>query len=208
MHARFARVNKLLHYASCQIDVHGNAKPFEEGATIHEALQERKSLKIRKARMHEADAINQMYEAAKAAGKERGNTDWDVYYPNMEIVIDDIEHGNLYVYEVNGRLLASITMIPEDTTDISPLEWGTPDGCFLTRLCVSPEQQNMGLGEFMMREITEYSKSIGIKATHHLASISNPAANRLYEKMEYSNRGMVFYYEHHYYAYEMIIRST
>jgi ribosomal protein S18 acetylase RimI-like enzyme len=146
-----------------------------------------------------------MYEAAKAIGKLKGNSDWDEYYPNMDIIIDDINNENLYVYEENGQLRASITMIPEDPTDIAPLEWGMPNGCFLTRLCVSPDEQNKGLGEFMMREITEYSKSIGIKATHHLASITNPAANRLYEKMKYDNRGKVYCYEHHYYAYEMII---
>lgn len=171
----------------------------------NEPAQVRRILKLMKALSHDANAINEMFEAAKAAGRKKCNSDWDEHYPNMEIIIDDINSKNLYIYEDNGRLRASITMIPEDPIDISPLTWEIPGGCFLTRLCVASEEQNKGLGEFMMREITEYSRAIGIRATHHLASAANPAANRLYEKMGYSRRGKVYCYEHYYHAYEMII---
>jgi N-acetylglutamate synthase-like GNAT family acetyltransferase len=60
-------------------------------------------------------------------------------------------------------------MISHEDIDITPYTWQIEDGCFLTRLCVSPEMQNSGMGEAIMREITKYAKFIGITATHHLA---------------------------------------
>ena len=47
-------------------------------------------MKLRKAQLHEANSIHEMYEAAKAIGKVKGNSDWDEHYPNIDIIIDDI----------------------------------------------------------------------------------------------------------------------
>jgi GNAT superfamily N-acetyltransferase len=164
-------------------------------------------LTLRLAKESEVDNVCSLYESVKKIGKEKGNTDWDDSYPNREIVIDDIKNRYLFIYEDCNKIIGTVTMIPHEEIDITPNKWKIEDGCFLTRLCVNPEMQNSGMGEAIMREVTKYAKSIGINATHHLASIINPAANRLYARMKYDKRGQVHLYDHDYYAYEMIISN-
>jgi len=160
---------------------------------------------FRKALPNEEEDVFKLYEAVKINGRENGTSDWDEDYPNREILNEDMENNRIFIFEDNGRIIAAISMTQGEEIDIAPFKWKEDNACFLVRLCVDPSYQGKGIGEIMMKRISEHAKSLGIAATHHLASVKNPAANRLYKRMGYHQIGQVFLYETEYYAYEMRI---
>lgn len=160
---------------------------------------------IRIAGCSDKESIYTLYEAAKAKGRRDGSSDWDEYYPNEAILDDDLQRSIVFVMEENGAIVASLSLIEYRFEEEQTIPWTEDNACFLTRLCVQPEKQGMGIGEIMMRHAGEYARSNGYKATHHLAAVANNAANRLYKRMGYISIGEVTRYETRFIAYEMIL---
>jgi ribosomal protein S18 acetylase RimI-like enzyme len=160
---------------------------------------------FRKAVFEEEQAIFSLYNEVKIKGKKDGTSDWDEDYPNRDILRDDLDNKRVFVLIDEEEIIAAISIFEEDEPDIQSLEWTKAKACFLVRLCVSPNYQSKGIGEKMMRNINDYAKGKGFKATHHLAAKVNIAANRLYKRMGYRNVGIIHLYNTDFIAYEMIL---
>ena len=64
-------------------------------------------LKIRKAGYEDLDRIAEIFSCARKRMKEDGNPDqWKDSRPSMELVRNDIDHGDFYVIENEGRIVA------------------------------------------------------------------------------------------------------
>lgn len=161
--------------------------------------------KFRKALLNEENTILSLYHAVAEKGKKDGTSDWDEEYPNQEILRDDLEKERLFVLVEEERILATISIVEDEEPEMQSLEWAKVRSCVLLRLCVSPNYQGKGIGETMMRNISDYAKSKGFKATHHLAAKVNIAANRLYKRMGHRNLGMIHLYDTDFIAYEMLL---
>ncbi len=60
---------------------------------------------IRKAEVADLPQILEIYERARAFMRETGNpTQWQGGYPQREVLICDIQKGQLYVYETGGEI--------------------------------------------------------------------------------------------------------
>ena len=160
---------------------------------------------FRKALLADENYILSIYKAVKEKGKVDGTSDWNEDYPNKEILKEDLKKEQAYVLISNEDVIAAITMIEEDEPGIQTMPWTKARACFLARLCVSPEYQGRGIGEKMMKYISECAKEKGFEATHHLAAKVNEAANRLYVRMGYRNLGPIHLYETDFNAYEMLL---
>ena len=160
---------------------------------------------FRKAVFDDEKAIFSLYKAVKIKGREDGTSDWDEDYPNKDILRDDLENKRIFVLIEEAEIVAAISIFEEDELDIQSLDWAKVKACFLVRLCVSPKYQGKGIGEKMMRNISDYAENKKFKATHHLAAKVNVAANRLYKRMGYRNVGMIHLYDTDFIAYEMLL---
>ena len=160
---------------------------------------------FRKAVLEDENTILTLYQEVKVKGREDGTSDWDEDYPNKDILRDDLENKRIFVLLEEAEIIAVISIFEEDEPDIHSLDWAKVKACFLVRLCVSPKYQSKGIGEKMMRNISDYAKSKGFKATHHLAAKVNVAANRLYKRMGYRDLGMIHLYDTDFIAYEMLL---
>jgi len=160
---------------------------------------------FRKAVLEDENTIFTLYQAVKVKGKIDGTSDWDEDYPNKDILRDDLENKRVFVLIEEAEIIAAISIFEEDEPDIQSLDWAKVKACFLVRLCVSPKYQGKGIGEKMMRNISDYAKSKGFKATHHLAAKVNKAANRLYKRMGYRDLGLIHLYDTDFVAYEMLL---
>ena len=160
---------------------------------------------FRKALFDEELKLLSLYNEVKEKGKIDGTSDWDEDYPNNDILKQDLENKRIFVLVEENKIIAAISIFVEDEPDIQSLDWAKVKACFLVRLCVSPKYQSKGIGEKMMRNINDYAKGKGFKATHHLAAKVNIAANRLYRRMGYREVGMINLYDTDFIAYEMLL---
>lgn len=151
------------------------------------------------------EAIYRLYDAVRAKGRLDGTSDWDEDYPNRKILEDDLRNDNLYVLEDNGRIISAVSMVDDDSPEMRPLSWEEGKSCCIVRLCVAPECQGKGVGEKMMRYISDAAREKGCRATHHTAPETNKAANMLYRRMGYRNLGKIYAYGMYFIAYEMIL---
>jgi ribosomal protein S18 acetylase RimI-like enzyme len=153
----------------------------------------------------DADFIQAMFEEAKRVGRLTGTTDWDEFYPNREILDEDIERGDLWALREDGRILAVIALLNEEFEEGVDVRWADARACELARLCVDPGLQSRGIGAEMMRLVSEEAARQGYNATRHLASVYNPAALRLYRKLGYTELGPVHCYGRDYIAFERLL---
>ena len=160
---------------------------------------------IRKASIAEEDTIYSLYSKVKEKGRKDGTSDWDEDYPNSEILHEDLVNDRVFVLVIDNKIISSISIYENEIEEVQVLDWTKVKACFLVRLCVSPDYQGKRIGEKMMKNISEYARQKGFKATQHLAAEVNIAANRLYKRMGYRNVGKINLYETEFNAYEMLL---
>lgn len=151
----------------------------------------------------DADAIEALFNAVKAHGRECGGTDWSDEYPTRAFIDEDIENGAAFVLRHGGEVIAAVSVLAEDDLDECGVAWTQKRSCVIARLCVEPKLQGQHIGEHMMRLISSEARREGYEATRHLASANNPASLRLYDRMGYKRLGTVRMYDIDFYAYEM-----
>ncbi len=79
----------------------------------------------------------------------------------------------------------------KDDIDNEPIAWTKLKSCVPVRLCVLPEFQRKGVGKQVMEFLIEYTKNEGYRAFQIIASITNKAANQLYQRLGYRKMGEV-----------------
>ena len=75
-------------------------------------------MNIRKTRKEDVPVIMDLYENAKAFMRSKGNlTQWNDGYPSVEIITEDIDNGNSYVFVENDEIVGTFAfIIGEDPT--------------------------------------------------------------------------------------------
>ncbi len=107
-------------------------------------------MEIRRATLAELDSIMAIYDDARAFMRMSGNAEqWNNGYPSKEVIVSDIEKGNLYVCDEVDRLLGVFCyFFGNDPTylNIYDGEWlnGLPYGV-IHRIAVSKEAHGKGV---------------------------------------------------------------
>ena len=162
-------------------------------------------LTYRIAKTADLNSIIDLYNVARTAGKQNGSCDWTTDYPNMDIINSDIQGECLFLVFNKCELIGAFTLLDTDDLDNEPLDWKPVKSCVPVRICVSPEQQGKGFGALIMKHIIDLAKSKGYQSLRLLASLTNTAANALYSKIGFINKGTLHLYNNEYNAYEYLI---
>ncbi len=144
------------------------------------------------ARASEAEAIYALIVRCRDAMAGSGMEQWPDFYPDLDIVRDDIERGAMQVYREDGKVLAAMTVDTAQPEQYSEIEWRCGDSFLCVhRLAVDPSRQREGIAEKMMASVEIlacYARLYSIRLdTYSL----NTAANRFYEKLGYEKRGTI-----------------
>lgn len=125
-------------------------------------------------------------------------TTWNEYYPGPEDVENDIARGSLWCIWGPGDDLWGAASLGEDDEDIRDLSCWTPaeNSCELTRIGIRQDLHGKGLGEAFVRRLLENAAvREGRDMARLLVSIGNPAALRLYQKLEFVPCGRTRMYD-------------
>ncbi|NLD87152.1 MAG: GNAT family N-acetyltransferase [Clostridiales bacterium] len=130
---------------------------------------------------------------------------WNEDYPSMEEIDNDIENNCLYVMTSEGRIIASISIVPERELDELQVWSEREDAAELARLVVNRDCQGKGLAFRMLSEMEELLREKGTKTVHLLAAKQNIPAVKTYLKADYEIKGEVNIYGNSYFAMEKIL---
>ena len=164
---------------------------------------------IRKGKKEDIVSIMNIIKAATLDMESKHIHQWDDIYPDVITIDDDIDKGNLSVYEDNGFIYALIVLNEDQSEEYKKLNWKYTSGKQLVihRLCVDPRAQSHGIARILL----QYTDDFAIQNKYHSIRLdafpSNKRALKLYEKNGYEKVGNVKFRKGEFYCYEKKIIS-
>ena len=141
--------------------------------------------------------------------ESHGIYQWNEYYPNFDIIVDDIESSSMYVLKEGNSLLGIITINEDQSPEYGNLDWISHGGKVLVvhRLAVQPKNQRLGIGKRLMDFAENYAKGKRYTSIRLDAYSGNHGALRLYEQRGYIKVGQVVFpmRELPFYCYEKVL---
>ena len=150
-------------------------------------------LEFRRAGTDDLDALVALYGAAAQDMREKGIDQWDEYYPDREILAEDVESGDMTLGLLDGQLACAYVVNREYEPEYELGAWEHTEGdfCVLHRLCVNPAMQGRGLARQAMARMEKNALEQGFDSVRLDVFSQNLHAQRLYEKLGYRRTGEV-----------------
>ena len=150
-------------------------------------------LEFRRAGTDDLDALVALYGAAAQDMWEKGIDQWDEYYPDREILTEDVESGDMTLGFLDGQLACAWVVNREYDPEYELGAWEHTEGdfCVLHRLCVNPEMQGRGLARQAMARMEKTALEQGFDSVRLDVFSQNLHAQRLYERLGYRRTGEV-----------------
>lgn len=154
---------------------------------------------IRKAKPNELNQIESLYKSVI----ESEFCMWNEYYPTMEDILFDQNHGNLYVLEENSEIYGVISVV--EYSELGSFDvWSEPNSPWIeiSRLVISKNHQNKGLASFFVQQISEYLKDNGMQYLRLSVAKNNIPAIKTYNKLGFNIVGEYVEYDIDFYLCE------
>jgi Acetyltransferase (GNAT) family. len=139
-------------------------------------------MNIRKAAIKDIDEIMKLIKDAVHDMQRRGVDQWDDIYPNREVIEEDVESGNLFVYD--DDIIKGIIVLNEyQDEEYNAVDWKYRKTRILVihRLCISTKYQSAGLARAMVRFAEDYARKNKYEAIRLDTFIDNERACKLYQ---------------------------
>ena len=129
-------------------------------------------------------------------------TTWDENYPSKELLVNDINMGNLYIAKINNEIIGvSFLGEQEKNSENWCVKLNNPLG--VARICISPKFQGKGIGSRFMSFLMDEAKKQGADGMRFHVCTKNPSAMKMYERCGFKNYGLgQSNYGFDYYKYE------
>lgn len=143
-----------------------------------------------KVRLVKKEEINRIMEIVAIAKEEmyRSNIfQWDESYPKIELLLEDIDKGDLYGVEVEGKIGAFACINSEIDDAYENIDWEIKDKCYsIHRLAVDTTLGVRGMAGILFDFTEELAKKEGIKTIHLDTYSENFKAQNLFLKKGYN----------------------
>jgi len=147
---------------------------------------------VRPGRRDDVEPVMALVRRAVPLMRAAGNLQWDDTYPNPEVFTLDVEHGQLWVAELDGRLagMAAITQDQEPEYADAGLDPAEP-AVVVHRLAVDPACRGRGVAEALMLRAEAVARERGITVLRLDTNTENEATQRLFPKLGYVLAGEI-----------------
>lgn len=165
---------------------------------------------IRKAQLDEIETLLTITKACARKMMADGIYQWNEYYPSAKAFQTDCKRGELYVLELDKRLIGCITISQHKDAEYDDIKWLRNDenNYYVHRLAIHPSQQHKGYAKKLM----DFAESLALK--HHADSIrldtfsQNKRNQRFYEARGYTRLDKIYFpkqSEHPFFCYEKLL---
>jgi GNAT superfamily N-acetyltransferase len=148
---------------------------------------------IRKAAKKDIEKIMKMYKSCISAMLEIGIDQWDVSYPNVEIITSDINAKTFYIAEINAQIIGGINIDQNQDKAYLDINWQDISNSFLVvhRLAVRKEFWNKSIGKRLMLFAEKLTIEKGLRSVRLDTYSGNPKAMQFYIKLGYKQLGKI-----------------
>jgi len=145
---------------------------------------------IRKAKDKDLRAISDLAKKTRQHMLSIGLHQWLGDYPNILHFKDDLKNDGLYVYETNHKIIASITILPENDPPYKVIDWEKDDSLVIHRLFVDPDNQKQGIGQALFEQAKTLTKQ-GYQSLKVDTHPDNHRMQALIQKMNFKYKGYI-----------------
>lgn len=123
----------------------------------------------------------------------RGIQQWDESYPNIELVLKDIQNQNLYIFTDAEAVVGCIVMDEQQSPQYAQVKWQLNEEPILIihRMAVSPEMQGKGMGKKLVSFAEEFGRMNGYRAIRLDAFKGNKNLQNFYVRLGYEAVGEI-----------------
>nr|WP_299071828.1 GNAT family N-acetyltransferase [uncultured Allomuricauda sp.] len=165
---------------------------------------------IRHAKISEIADILTITRACAVKMQENGIFQWNEHYPKKEAFVNDVKCNELYVKELNGKIIGAIVISTHMDDEYIPIKWLTPSGnnTYIHRVCIHPDYQGKGFAQEMMDFAEDCSRKNGFTSVRLDTFSQNKRNQRFYEQRGYQKLGDIFFPKqsaHPFHCYELVL---
>lgn len=163
---------------------------------------------MRKAVMKDIKDIMGIIKETIAEMRTYNNTQWDENYPEEKDFMNDIQRGNLYVAERDGKLVGFVCINKVEPVEYDELNWSlNEDFMIVHRMAVNPGYRRSGIGTELMKFTDELALENNIRYLKTDTYSINTKMNALFKKCGYDLVGEISFLgkEKPFYCYEKIL---
>ncbi|AWI03445.1 N-acetyltransferase [Clostridium drakei] len=165
---------------------------------------------MRKAVIEDTKEIMQIIKETIAEMRTYNNTQWDENYPQEKDFMKDIQKGDLYVAEREGKLVAFVCINKVEPVEYNGLNWSLKEECMVVhRMAVNPNYRRSGIGTELMKFVDELALANNIRYLKTDTYSINTKMNALFKKCGYDLVGEMSFLgkEEPFYCYEKILNN-
>jgi GNAT superfamily N-acetyltransferase len=138
------------------------------------------------------------------------NTQWDENYPQEKDFVSDIQKGDLFVVEREGKLVGFVCMNKVEPVEYNGLNWSlNEDVMIVHRMAVNSDYRRSGIGTELMKFADEFALKNNIRYLKTDTYSINTKMNALFKKYGYDLVGEMSFLgkEKPFYCYEKILNK-
>ncbi|MEP3210812.1 MAG: GNAT family N-acetyltransferase [Maribacter sp.] len=164
---------------------------------------------IRHAKISEIPEIITICKACAAYMISNGIYQWNEHYPSAAAFEKDIERDELFVLEVDKKIIGTVVVSTLVDEEYKPVKWLTPNeqNVYIHRLSIDPDQQGSGYAQKLMDFAENRAKEQGFVSVRLDTFSQNKRNQRFYEKRGYQRLEDIYYpkqSEHPFHCYELV----
>ncbi|MFK7811362.1 MAG: GNAT family N-acetyltransferase [Maribacter sp.] len=149
---------------------------------------------IRRAKISEIPDIMTICKACAADMIAKGIYQWNEHYPSAAAFEKDIEREELYLLEVDEKVIGTIVISALMDTEYSAIKWLTPNGnnAYIHRLSIDPAQQAKGYAQQLMSFAENHAAKNDYISIRLDTFSQNKRNQKFYEKRGYQRLEDIF----------------
>jgi ribosomal protein S18 acetylase RimI-like enzyme len=150
-------------------------------------------LKIRLAKINDLFQTLDLLAIVIRHMDENGLEQWPAWYPNKEIIKADITKNQLFVAELDSKIVGMVTLSPEIPNEYNSVQWKieTMNVNSVHRLASHPDYRTHQVAGSLMDYCEKMARSQGYDAIRLDTYSKNLAANAFYTKIGYHYCGRI-----------------
>ena len=166
-------------------------------------------INMRQATKEDMQAVYSLFREATEDMIAKGIDQWDELYPTPAHLDDDLAKGELYVGELEGRVVCAVALNSVCDPQYQNAAWqGSGPFIIAHRLCVSPGAQGQGVGRALMSDVENWAQERGYCQVRLDSFAPNLQAQRMYQRLGYAIRGEAHWRKGLFYLMEKELRRA
>lgn len=142
--------------------------------------------------------------------EQMGIYQWNEHYPSREAFHNDVKRNELYVLEIDGKVMGTVVVSTFMDEEYIPIQWLTKNenNIYIHRLSIDPELQGKGYAQKLMDFGEDFARKNNMQSVRLDTFSQNKRNQHFYEQRGYKKLGDIFFPKqssHPFHCYELVL---